>query len=84
MKSSDNYRQVIHLYLTETGENYYFGSILAMFEHFNRKQLGVASQTLYNTWKDEPYVTDKAVIRKGRLIQKKQRKTIKEKHSILE
>jgi hypothetical protein len=64
--------------LISEDEHYYFGSISAMYEHFTRQELGVASQTLYNTWKDEPYITDMAVIRKGRLIQKKQHNTSKE------
>jgi hypothetical protein len=64
--------------LIATDKHYYFGSISAMYEHFSREKLGVASQTLYNTWKDETYLTDLAVIRKGRLIQKKQQNTSKE------
>ena len=73
MVSSDKNRQVIHLYLIASDEHFYFGSIMAMFEHFTREQLGVAPQTLYNTWKDEPYITDLAIIRRGRLIQKRQK-----------
>jgi hypothetical protein len=72
MTTSEKNRQVIHLYLIAADEHYYFGSIQAMYAHFTHEQLGVASQTLYNTWKNEPYITDMAVIRKGRLIQKKQ------------
>ena len=78
MATSEKNRQVIHLYLISEDEHYYFGSISAMFEHFSRQDLGVASQTLYNTWKEETYITDKAVIRKGRLIQKKQQNTSKD------
>jgi hypothetical protein len=73
MATIDRNRQVIHLYVIATDEHHYFGSITAMYEHFTREMIGVASQTLYNTWKEEPYVTEKAVIRKGRLIQKKQK-----------
>ena len=72
MTISEKNRQVIHLYLISEDKHYYFGSISAMYEHYSRQDLGVASQTLYNAWKDEPYVTDLVVIRKGRLIQKKQ------------
>ena len=78
MTISEKNRQVIHLYLISEDKHYYFGSISAMYEHFTRQELGVASQTLYNTWKEETYVTDKAVIRKGRLIQKKQQNTSKD------
>jgi hypothetical protein len=78
MATSEKNRQVIHLYLISEDKHYYFGSISAMFEHFSRQEIGVALQTLYNTWKEETYVTDKAVIRKGRLIQKKQQNTSKD------
>jgi len=71
MDRIDQPRQVIHLHLLESDEHHYYGSISAMFDHFTRTELGIASQTLYNQWKDEPYRNDKVVIRKGRLIQKK-------------
>ena len=73
MDKSDQPRQVIHLHILESDEHHYFGSLSAMYEHFTRDQLGVAVQTLYNQWKEEPYRNDKVVIRKGRLIQKKNR-----------
>ncbi len=76
MDRPDQPRQVIHLHLLTEDNHYYFGSISAMFEHFNRDQLGVAIQTLYNQWKDVPYQNEKVVIRKGRLIQKKKLKNI--------
>jgi hypothetical protein len=70
--TSGKNRLVIHLHLIDTHQDYYFGSISAMFQNFNRENLGVAAQTLYNSWKTEDYITDKAIIRKGRLIQKQQ------------
>ncbi len=73
MVASDKQRQIIHLHLIKKDEHHYFGSIRAMYETYSREQIGVASQTLYNSWKDEAYVTELAVIRKGRLIQKKHR-----------
>jgi hypothetical protein len=72
MEKIDRNRQVIHLHVIENDEHHYFGSITAMYQHFTRDDIGVALQTLYNAWKEEPYVTKKAVIRKGRLIQKRQ------------
>jgi hypothetical protein len=74
MEKKDQVRQVIHLYFIESKKHHYFGSISAMFECFSRDQLGVASQTLYNTWKDELYINEKVEIRKGRLIQKRRSK----------
>lgn len=73
MDKPDKPRQVIHLYFFESDEHHYYGSLSALYEHFTRDQLGVAVQTLYNQWKDEPYRNEKVVIRKGRLIQKKNR-----------
>jgi hypothetical protein len=75
MKTSTKPRLVIHLNILETDEHYYFGSISALYEQFTRLEIGVAQQTLYNLWKDEPYATKKAILRKGRLIQKKHQKT---------
>jgi len=74
MDKSDQARQVIHLHLLTNDEHHYFGSMSALFEHFTRNELGVAIQTLYNQFKGDIYVNDKVVIRKGRLIQKKNQK----------
>ena len=75
MEKLEKSRQVIHLHFPATDKHYYFGSISAMCENFSRQELQVAAQTLYNSWKNEIYVTDTAVIRRGRLIQKKQKKS---------
>jgi hypothetical protein len=72
MENSEHSRQVIHLHFIATDMHYYFGSISAMYEHFSRQELQVAAQTLYNSWKEDIYVTETSVIRRGRLIQKKQ------------
>jgi len=74
MDKADQPRQVIHLYLIKQDEHHYYGSLAAMYQHFLKEQLGVAMQTLYNQWKNVPYQNDKVVIRKGRLIQKKNKK----------
>lgn len=71
MEKSDQCRQVIHLQVLATDEHHYFGSLSALYEHFTRDQLGVAIQTLYNQFKGDYYVNDIIVIRKGRLVQKK-------------
>ncbi len=70
--SSD--RQVIHLYIKSTEQHYYFGSIAAMFEHFDSSQLGVAAQTLYNRMEGTEWENDNIILRKGRLIGKKKTK----------
>ena len=74
MDKIDQPRQVIHLHLLESAEHHYYGSLSAMYEHFTRDQVGVAIQTLYNQFKGDLYQNDLVVIRKGRLIQKKNRK----------
>jgi hypothetical protein len=74
MATSEKTRQVIHLHLLESDKHFYFGSIKAMYQDFTSIDLGVAEQTLYNTWKDKPYKTEIIVLRKGRLIQKRQSK----------
>jgi hypothetical protein len=74
MDKQDQPRQVIHLQIIATDEHHYYGSLSAMYEHFTRNQVGVAIQTLYNQFKGDMYQNDLVVIRKGRLIQKKNRK----------
>lgn len=61
-------RQVIHLFIKDTEENHYFGSIPAMFENFSPAQLGVSMSSLYNRWKQEPWINEKVIMRKGRLV----------------
>lgn len=74
MEKQEQSRQVIHLYVRETDKHFYFGSLSALYENFNREDLGVAIQTLYNQFKGDSYDNDKVVIRKGRLVQKKHQK----------
>jgi len=74
MEKPDQIRQVIHLQFVGTDEHHYFGSIQAIYDHFTRDQLGIAPQTLYNQWAgNSPYINTKVILRKGRLIQKKNR-----------
>jgi len=71
LSAQDQSRQVVHLHLLESDEHHYFGSLSAMYEQFTPQQLGVAVQTLYNKWKGECFENEKVVLRKGRLITKK-------------
>jgi len=71
MANSEHHRLVIHLLIKATGEHYYFGSISAMYDYFSSSQLGIAQQSLYNRWKDEPWINEKVEIRKGRLLPKR-------------
>lgn len=65
-------RQVIHLQRGE--EHYYFGSVAAMYDHFNREEIGISYGSLrnYGLSPDKPYRNEKTgvVIRVGVLIAK--------------
>ena len=65
-------RQVIHLQRDE--EHYYFGSVAAMYDHFNREEIGISYGSLrnYGLSPDKPYRNEKTgvVIRVGMLIAK--------------
>ena len=65
-------RQVIHLQLGE--DHYYFGSVAAMYDHFNREEIGISYGSLrnYGLSPDKPYRNEKTgvVIRVGVLIAK--------------
>ena len=65
-------RQVIHLQRGE--EHYYFGSVAAMYVHFNREEIGISYGSLrnYGLSPDKPYRNEKTgvVIRVGVLIAK--------------
>ena len=65
-------RQVIHLQRDE--EHYYFGSVAAMYDHFNREEIGISYGSLrnYGLSPDKPYRNEKTgvVIRVGVLIAK--------------
>jgi len=61
-------RQVIHLFIKQTGEHHYFGSIPAMYQNFTPEELNVAQQSLYNRWKSNVWENDVVIIRKGRLV----------------
>ena len=75
MEKTDQQRLVIHLQMIKPESHHYFGSLSAMYEHFTRDDLGIAQQTLYNQYRNKlVYKNDKIIIRKGRLIQKKQSK----------
>ena len=65
-------RQVIHLQRGE--DHYYFGSVAAMYDHFNREEIGISYGPLrnYGLSPDKPYRNEKTgvVIRVGVLIAK--------------
>lgn len=64
-----NYTQkVIHLELG--GKHYYFGSMKAMFDTFDRETIGISYDYLRRVGlsADKPYQNKKCIIRVGKLV----------------
>ncbi len=65
-------RQVIHLQRGD--DHYYFGSVAAIYDHFNKEDIGITYGSLrnYGLSPDKPYRNDKTgvIIRVGVLIAK--------------
>jgi len=65
----ENQKPIIHLvFKNNEEEHYYFTTTKAMFQQFTPKELGVARQTLYNSWKTTKYENELIVLRRGKLI----------------
>lgn len=66
-------RQVIHLQRGD--EHYYFGSVSAMYDQFNKEEIGISYGSIrnYGLSPDKPYKNAKTgvVIRQGTLVTKK-------------
>lgn len=54
-------------------ENFYFGSLAAVYDRFTPSELGVSLARLYDVaiTPEKPYRNDKCIIRKGLLQRKK-------------
>ena len=65
-------RQVIHL--QRGADHYYFGSVAAIYDHFNKEDIGISYGSLrnYGLSPDKPYRNERTgvVIRVGVLIAK--------------
>lgn len=61
-------RKVIHL--NKNGEDYYFGSLSAIYSIFNKEDIGISYGSLrnYGLDVDHPYFNSKVVIKEGVLI----------------
>lgn len=64
-------RKVIHLHID--GEDYYFGSVSAIYSMFTNEQLGIGYGSLRNFGlsSTKPYSNDKIIIKEGVLISSK-------------
>ena len=72
---------VYHLHFFDEGipkRDWYFGSISAICETFNKKEIGIQANSLYNfkfdEFKNPVFENKKCRIRKGTLISKSQSK----------
>ena len=61
-------RKIIHLHLN--GQDYYFGSVAAIYSRFTKEELGVSYGSLrnYGISPDRPYTNGKVTIKEGVLI----------------
>ena len=68
-------RNVIHLHLKSSGEDFYYGNLKSLFdcqEHeMNDGSLGVRYKYLVNYKFDKPYENELVVINKGELVTSK-------------
>ena len=64
-------RKIIHLRLG--GNDYYFGSVAAIYSKFTKEELGVSYGSLrnYGITPDKPYSNAKVTIKEGTLISAK-------------
>ena len=64
-------RKVIHLHID--GEDYYFGSVSAIYSVFSKEQLGIGYGSLrnYGLSSTKCYSNDKIIIKEGLLISSK-------------
>ena len=66
-------RKVIHL--NKNGEDYYFGSLKAIYSVFDKEDIGISYGSLrnYGLDVDHPYSNSKVVIKEGVLISAQRR-----------
>ena len=68
--------KIIHLYVKETNTHHYYGSLKAMYQYFDKQQLGITYESLTTRGinKKEYYENNKIVIRKGIIYAMKQQR----------
>lgn len=61
-------RKIIHLHLN--GQDYYFGSMAAIYSTLTKEEIGVSYGSLrnYGLSPERPYINEKVVIKEGMLI----------------
>ena len=63
---------IIHVHLNDTGEDFYFGCIKAIYTRLDHKQVGCRKYRLYQH--GLPYTNDKATIKRGEVVRMAQNK----------
>ena len=60
---------IIHLYVKESNTHHYFGSLRAMYQYFDRQQLGITYDSLATRGiaKTNLYENKKIIVRKGKV-----------------
>lgn len=60
---------IIHLYVKESNTHHYFGSLKAMYQYFDKQQLGITYDSLATRGiaKTNLYENKKIIVRKGKL-----------------
>ena len=68
MNTEKKERTVVHV--EKSGKHYYFGSLAAIYEVFDKQDIGISYGSLrnYGLSSDKPYQNNKVVIRKGILL----------------
>ena len=66
-------RRITHLYVKETHEHYYFGCLSAIYDYFNKEQLGIAYTSLRTRGINQNgiYENKKIIVRQSYLLPKK-------------
>lgn len=67
-----NGTKIIHVHFNATGVDEYFGSLAAVFQVHNEREIGVVPNTLYNfgITPGKPYIGKIVTIKEGVLIRK--------------
>ncbi len=80
-QNMDKQLKVIHLYIKETNKHYYFGSLQAMCDVFDKEVIGIVYTSLKRVKLKEKglYENNKCVIRQGKLVTAKKARNLEPK-----
>ena len=62
-------KTVIHLYVKQTNEHSYYGSVSCIYSHYSEEEIGIKYSTLrnYGLSDKKPFENSNVIIRKGKL-----------------